>query len=52
MSDVSDDDCEDEWNENINKRDEGGDAKGICCTSGEDCESIDGNVMKNRVGYK
>jgi hypothetical protein len=32
MSGVSDDDCEDEWNEIINKRDEGGDAKGICCT--------------------
>ena len=39
-------------NENINKRDEGGDANGICCTSREDCESIDGNVMKNLVGYK
>ena len=42
----------DEGNENINKRDEGGDANGICCTTREDCESIDGNVMKNRVGYK
>ena len=39
-------------NENINKRDEGGDANGICCTSREDFESIDGNVMKNLVGYK
>ena len=42
----------DEGNENINKRDEGGDANGICCTTREDCESINGNVMKNRVGYK
>jgi hypothetical protein len=42
----------DEWNENINKRDEGGDANGICCTTREDCESINGNVMKNRVGNK
>lgn len=39
-------------NENINKREEGGDAKGICCTTREDCESIEGNVIKNRVGYK
>ena len=42
----------DEGNENINKRDEGGDANGICRTTGEDCESIDGNVMKNWVGNK
>ena len=34
------------------KRDKGVDAKGICCTSREDCESIEENVMKNRVGYK
>jgi hypothetical protein len=49
MSGASDDDCEDEWNENIKGM---RDANGICCTSREDCESIDGNVMKNRVGNK
>jgi len=28
------------------------DAKGICCTYRVDYESSEGNVMKNRVGYK
>lgn len=42
----------DELNGNINKSDEGGAAKGICCTTREDCESIDGNVMKNLGGNK